>query len=180
MWTLSRALVGLDPNDPGAGWTLGPGEKAQAAAQGYSKYDVMTLAIKTSGLLQQVIDLSEQTAGESQEVEVLKAKIAALNGQAQVLASANVGNYKSLFGQYQALAASYTDILSRAEAVEDEPVPHAPAGPAKMPVQPGVTKFDAPPKVEIKPAGMSKTLGYGLAAALAVAGVVLLKVGKAF
>lgn len=169
MWHLSAEQVrgpwqrgGYVGADPGSEWETGPGEKAKASAQGYSKYDAGTLAAKAQGLLAQISDLSSQAGGQEPEIETLKGKVTVLASQAQLFSSSGVGGaaqYQSLLGMYNAYQASYNDILSRVEVVTPEPTPQAPAPkPVAQvkPPSPGTEKSSAAPS-----GGAAKSSGSG-------------------
>lgn len=136
-WLSAPALVGLDPNDPGAGWGQAPTE--QEKKQGYKKTDVMTLQIKCGQLRAKVddlvsnVDAAATDPGSLAFLKKLQTDVVSLETAVAALANgSNTGfqQYPILLIKYNGLAAQYASM-----GIEEAAPPPAPSSnPASPPV----------------------------------------------
>lgn len=145
-WLSAPQLVGLDPNDPGAGWGQAP--TAQEKAQGYKKTDVMTLQINANALKQKVdgllsdADPAATDPGSLAALKALAGKCSALASAVAALANGTnpvYSQYPILLVQYNALAAEFAGY-----GIEE-------AAPPPVPSKGGAPPVVVPPKT-VKPA----------------------------
>lgn len=141
---------------------------AQETAQGYKKTDVYTLRVKATQLLDKTNQLSDDTGGQSPEVEGLKAALAVFQAQCVALEQHGVGNYFALSAKLVEYTGQLADIMSRA-VPNDEPAPPPAPASAFRPGAPAPKPAPPPAPLVVKPAGMSATKKVALAGLVGLA-----------
>ncbi len=139
-WLSAPALVGLSPDDPGAGWGQAP--TAQEKAQGYKKTDVMTLQIKCGQLrakIAEVVDNMDTAATDAKWVAAIKALLANVTSLETSVANNGWQYYPIYLIKYNGYAAEWAGY-----GIEEQAPPVQSSTPGSPPVQ-------APPKT-VKPA----------------------------
>lgn len=139
-WLSAPALVGLDANDPGSGWTQAPTQ--QEKEKGYKKTDVMTLQIKCGQLKTKIADVlaaADVEATDPASLAALKKLLADVTALESKVASNGWTYYPIYLIQYNGYAADWAGY-----GIEQASPPAAPSTPGSPPVA-------VPPKV-VKPA----------------------------
>jgi hypothetical protein len=138
IWAGQLPYVGLDPNDPGAGWGQAPTPQEQA--QGYKKTDVLTLQENALSLKNQVDGVIQYMdpstdAGCQASIKKLQANVNQLvAGIAEVLAGhiTYQNNYPGLLIKYNGLAAELAS-YGLTDITPTEPAAPAPGGGGQKP-----------------------------------------------
>lgn len=178
---LASCGVGAGPGDE---WMQAP--TTQDKKLGYKKTDAMTLAMRADAMRARLTEISDQSSGQSPEVEALRTKCielavncASFRDYPQNYASGAAEQgalYKQLASRVDGVAAELADLESRIEpAPEDAPAPPLKAVKVAVPAtptQPATTKTAVvqppPPAVVVKKKGPSK-VAIGLAVVAVVA-----------
>jgi hypothetical protein len=146
-WLSAPALVGLSPDDPGAGWGQAPTE--QEKQQGYKKTDVMNLQILCGQLRAKVDDLVanvDTAATDAASLAALKALQAGVTSLETSVANNGWQYYPIYLLKYKAYAA---ELAGYGIEVAQPPAPAANPGSPPVAVPPKTVQPAASPKAPV-------------------------------